>query len=78
MKISDIMKEEGIIPNLSAKDKTSILKELSILLLNTFKLKENVVWHDGKPFTADDVIFTAATIQDPGWQSQLPVTNHRA
>lgn len=37
----------------------------------TFKLKENVVWHDGSHFTADDVIFTAATIQDPAWQSQL-------
>ena len=24
----------------------------------TWKLKKDVVWHDGKPFTADDVIFT--------------------
>jgi peptide/nickel transport system substrate-binding protein len=24
----------------------------------TFKLQENVRWHDGKPFTAQDVIFT--------------------
>jgi peptide/nickel transport system substrate-binding protein len=24
----------------------------------TFKLKPNVKWHDGKPFTADDVVFT--------------------
>jgi peptide/nickel transport system substrate-binding protein len=24
----------------------------------TWKLKQGVVWHDGKPFTADDVIFT--------------------
>jgi len=23
----------------------------------TWKLKKNVTWHDGKPFTADDVIF---------------------
>src|SRR3972149_8964539 len=40
MRISDIMKEEGIVPNLSATDKTSILKELSTLLINTFKLNE--------------------------------------
>jgi peptide/nickel transport system substrate-binding protein len=24
----------------------------------TWKLKKDVVWHDGKPFTADDVVFT--------------------
>ena len=24
----------------------------------TFKLQEGVKWHDGKPFTADDVVFT--------------------
>src|SRR5690349_6664217 len=24
----------------------------------TWKLKRNVSWHDGKPFTADDVVFT--------------------
>ena len=29
------------------------------------KLKENVLWHDGKKFTADDVIFTYKKIHDP-------------
>jgi peptide/nickel transport system substrate-binding protein len=27
----------------------------------TFKLRPNVKWHDGKPFTADDVVFTLGT-----------------
>ncbi len=27
-------------------------------LVYTFKLQENVKWHDGKPFSADDVVFT--------------------
>src|SRR5881397_2006402 len=27
----------------------------------TWKLKKNVVWHDGKPFTADDVVSTGNT-----------------
>jgi len=27
-------------------------------LTYTFKLKQGVSWHDGKPFTADDVVFT--------------------
>ena len=31
----------------------------------TWKLKKNVLWHDGKPFTADDVVFTAAYAADP-------------
>ena len=29
------------------------------------KLKENVLWHDGKKFSADDVIFTYNKIHDP-------------
>ena len=31
----------------------------------TWKLKQGVTWHDGKPFTADDVLFTAAYAGDP-------------
>lgn len=30
----------------------------------TWKLKKGVTWHDGKPFTADDVVFTAAYTGD--------------
>lgn len=37
----------------------------------TFKLRDDVFWHDGQPFNADDVIFTITGIQDPEWQSQL-------
>jgi len=31
----------------------------------TWKLKRGVTWHDGQPFTADDVVFTAAYAGDP-------------
>ena len=31
----------------------------------TWKLKQNVKWHDGKPFTADDVIFNWEYAKDP-------------
>jgi len=31
----------------------------------TWKLKKNAVWHDGKPFTADDVVFTWEYVMDP-------------
>ncbi len=33
----------------------------------TFHLQENVKWHDGEPFTADDVVFTYKTIASPGY-----------
>ena len=31
----------------------------------TWRLKKNVAWHDGKPFTADDVIFNWEFVMDP-------------
>lgn len=37
----------------------------------TVQLRKNIIWHDGKPFTADDVVFTYQTIQNLGAQSAL-------
>lgn len=34
-------------------------------LTYTFHLEENVKWHDGEPFTAEDVKFTIEAIMDP-------------
>lgn len=31
----------------------------------TFRLREGVVWHDGQPFTAEDVKFTIEAVMDP-------------
>ena len=31
----------------------------------TWRLKKGVTWHDGKPFTADDVVFTWEYVADP-------------
>jgi peptide/nickel transport system substrate-binding protein len=31
----------------------------------TFKLRRDVKWHDGRPFTADDVVFTYRTMINP-------------
>src|SRR5262245_61512801 len=31
----------------------------------TWRLKRNVSWHDGKPFTADDVVFNYEYVSDP-------------
>lgn len=38
-------------------------------LTYTFKLRENLKWHDGEPITADDVIFTVLTAQNPDYDS---------
>lgn len=40
-------------------------------LFYTFYLRQDVKWHDGEPFKADDVIFTIASIQDPEFKSPL-------
>ena len=58
---------EGVLePDLAESYDTSLDRKTY-----TFTLKQKVKWHDGKPFTADDVIFTVASVQDPEWQSQL-------
>ena len=35
-----------------------------------WKLKKGVVWHDGKPFTADDCVFTWEFVADPATASR--------
>ena len=37
----------------------------------TFTLKNNIFWHDSKPLTSDDVIFTIKTIQNSDYKSPL-------
>lgn len=37
----------------------------------TVKLKKGITWHDGKPFTAQDVVFTYGLIQNPETKSPL-------
>src|SRR5690606_13521602 len=39
----------------------------------TFNLREGVVWHDGEPFTADDVRFTFEFVLSPGSTATAPV-----
>lgn len=45
--------EKTILPDLASK--WTISKDAKEF---TFELNKNVQWHDGKPFTADDVVFT--------------------
>lgn len=38
----------------------------------TFKLREGVLWHDGEPFTADDVVFSLNLALDPAAATNFP------
>ncbi|MCX6729924.1 MAG: ABC transporter substrate-binding protein [Candidatus Portnoybacteria bacterium] len=38
-----------------------------------FTLRTDIKWHDGENFTADDVVFTITTIQNPEFRSPLRV-----
>ncbi len=40
----------------------------------TITLKDNISWHDGEKFTADDVIFTIQAAQNPDYQSFFAAT----
>lgn len=37
----------------------------------TFHIKKNVAWHDGTPFSAQDILFTINAISDPSYKSPL-------
>jgi len=37
----------------------------------TVSLREDVQWHDGSPFSADDILFTVGAIQDPATRSPI-------
>lgn len=37
------------------------------------RLKDKIFWHDNEPLTAEDVIYTIRTIQDPSYKSPLRV-----
>ena len=63
-------KDNNIVPGLAESwDYDSATKTY------TFKLRPNVKWHDGAPFTANDVKFTIETIQNPESMSEI-VSNY--
>lgn len=37
----------------------------------TLKLKNGISWHDGEPFTSEDVVFTINSVQNPEYASPL-------
>lgn len=61
--------EQRLVPDLATKYEISEDKKTYI-----FSLRQNALWHDGEPFTADDVIYTFEMIQDPSVGSPLLVS----
>ncbi|MFH1838355.1 MAG: ABC transporter substrate-binding protein [Candidatus Kuenenbacteria bacterium] len=59
-------KEQEVIPDLA--EKYEISKDQKKY---TFFLRKDVLWHDKKKFSADDVIFTIQSIQDSKYKSPL-------
>jgi peptide/nickel transport system substrate-binding protein len=59
-------KDGNLIPQLAAEIPSKVNGGLSADGKEvTWKLKQGVKWHDGKPFTADDVVFTWEYAADP-------------
>ena len=56
----------NVVPALAAELPTvsngGLAKDLTAV---TWRLKKGVTWHDGKPFTADDVVFNYEFVMDP-------------
>jgi ABC-type transport system substrate-binding protein len=51
-----------------------LVKEYTVLeegKIFEFHLKENLLWSDGQPLTAEDVVFTIKTIQNPAYKSPI-------
>lgn len=58
--------QQRLVPDLAVSYQVSDDKKVY-----TFPLRTDVVWHDGEPFTAKDVVFTFEKIQDPTVNSPL-------
>lgn len=53
---------------------SELAKEYQVLENGTvyqFQLKENILWQDKEPLTADDVVFTIKAIQNPSFKSPI-------
>lgn len=66
MRVDD---KQRIVPDLAVSSTISEDKQVY-----TFKLREDVLWHDGETFTANDVVFTIGMIQNTEVNSPLLVS----
>jgi len=64
-----LFKQNG--KNELVNDLAQELKSDKRYVVHTVTLRDNITWHDGKPITAEDVVFTYQTIQNPDAKSPL-------
>lgn len=64
--LTKLNERDEVIPDLAERWEIS-----DDCLSYTFYLRRDVLWHDGFPFSADDVGFTVQAMQDPGYQGPL-------
>ena len=55
--------EGVVVPDLAESYRSDNNKEYTVFL------KKNILWHDGKPFAAKDVVYTVKIAQDPSFKS---------
>jgi peptide/nickel transport system substrate-binding protein len=59
----------ALVPDLAKEVRISDDKKIY-----TFTLRDNLIWHDGEPLTADDIVYTISSIKDPAFKSPLRVS----
>jgi peptide/nickel transport system substrate-binding protein len=75
--LTDIDPNGNVFPELAAELPTKenggvVVNENDSTMTVTWKMRQDVQWSDGKPVTADDVIFTYASISDPETGAWIP------
>ena len=75
--MTDIDPDGNILPELAAELPTVenggvVIDEDAGSMSVTWKMRKDVQWQDGKPVTAEDVIFTWNAISDPDHGSRIP------
>lgn len=76
LSLTDIDPQGNIFPELAAElpslENGGVSDEENGTMLVTWKMRSDIEWADGKPVTADDVLFTWSAINDPETGSWIP------
>src|SRR5690625_2144081 len=71
--VTDMVYDALVVPDDELKMVGSLAKDWDVSedgTSYTFYLEEGITWHDGEPFTAEDVEFTFTSIADPRYDAE--------
>ena len=79
--MTDIDPQGNVFPELAAELPTAenggvVIDEEAGTMSVTWKMREDVLWQDGKPVIADDVLFTWNAISDPDNGTWIPGSDY--